>query len=170
MSITNVQVTNFGVNLLSVPTGIRYAVTAIMICNTATPDPLDENAGMAELDMYFIPSGIPYSEVNLVLNKLQLRAGETFSFDTEKIILDAGDKVFLVGSPEVIYSPTQAGDFEVGRRYTITTPGDTDFISIGAVDNNVGTSFTATGAGSGTGSATLTGYTSIAATASYLEL
>ena len=46
-----------------------------------------------------------------------------------------------------------AGNFVVGVDYTISSSGDTDFTAIGAADNSVGTTFTATGAGSGTGTA-----------------
>jgi hypothetical protein len=48
-----------------------------------------------------------------------------------------------------------AGDFEIGKKYVIETVGTTNFVSIGADNNNVGTSFTATGVGSGTGNARL---------------
>jgi hypothetical protein len=46
-----------------------------------------------------------------------------------------------------------AGSFVVGQRYTIVTAGTTSFTAIGAANNSVGTTFTATGAGSGTGTA-----------------
>jgi hypothetical protein len=46
-----------------------------------------------------------------------------------------------------------AGGFIVGITYQIIFSGDTNFTTIGAADNNVGTSFTATGIGSGTGTA-----------------
>ena len=46
-----------------------------------------------------------------------------------------------------------AGNFVIDTVYTIKTVGDTDFTLIGAADNNVGTEFTATGAGTGTGTA-----------------
>jgi len=46
-----------------------------------------------------------------------------------------------------------AGNFTVGESYIIAVPGTTDFTLIGASDSNVGTVFTATGAGSGTGTA-----------------
>lgn len=46
-----------------------------------------------------------------------------------------------------------AGSFVVGRQYTIVTQGSTSFMSIGAGSNMVGTTFTATGVGSGTGTA-----------------
>lgn len=48
-----------------------------------------------------------------------------------------------------------AGEFIIGSSYTITESGNTDFVSIGAADNLVGTIFTATGNGSGTGKATI---------------
>ena len=44
-----------------------------------------------------------------------------------------------------------AGSFVVGVEYAIEVPGTTDFTLIGSADNNVGTRFTATGAGTGTG-------------------
>jgi hypothetical protein len=46
-----------------------------------------------------------------------------------------------------------ASDIKEGLAYEIVTAGDTDFTAIGAADNNVGTQFIATGAGTGTGTA-----------------
>lgn len=46
-----------------------------------------------------------------------------------------------------------AGSFVIGREYQILTVGDTDFTAIGASANTVGINFTATGVGSGTGTA-----------------
>ena len=48
-----------------------------------------------------------------------------------------------------------AGNFVIGEEYTIVTAGTTDFIAVGSFDNKVGTKFTATGIGSGTGTASL---------------
>ena len=47
-----------------------------------------------------------------------------------------------------------AGSFVTSTVYIIKTAGNTDFTAVGAANNNVGTVFTATGAGSGTGVAT----------------
>lgn len=47
----------------------------------------------------------------------------------------------------------QAGSFEPGKIYTIESIGTTNFITIGAESNALGTTFTATGPGSGTGTA-----------------
>jgi hypothetical protein len=49
--------------------------------------------------------------------------------------------------------PINAGSFLNGNTYTVTTTGTTDFTLIGGV-NTVGTTFTAIGAGAGTGTAT----------------
>jgi len=46
-----------------------------------------------------------------------------------------------------------AGSFVVGLEYTILTVGTTDFTLIGSADNNIGTLFTSTGIGAGTGTA-----------------
>jgi len=46
-----------------------------------------------------------------------------------------------------------AGSFVIGTTYTILTVGTTSFTSIGAASNTVGVVFTATGVGSGTGTA-----------------
>ncbi len=60
---------------------------------------------------------------------------------------------------------TTAGNFMVGREYTIKTVGTTDFTLIGASSSAVGVVFIATGSGSGTGTATPTNAT--ASVASY---
>lgn len=46
-----------------------------------------------------------------------------------------------------------AGSFRVGGSYTIVTSGTTNFVSLGAANNNPGTVFTTNGVGSGTGTA-----------------
>ena len=49
-----------------------------------------------------------------------------------------------------------AGSFVTGTLYTIKTVGTTDFTLIGAANNNIGTQFTASGPGTGSGTATIT--------------
>jgi hypothetical protein len=53
-------------------------------------------------------------------------------------------------------STIDAGYFIIGRQYTITSVGTTNFVAIGAGANTVGTVFTALGVGSGTGQASTT--------------
>jgi hypothetical protein len=69
------------------------AVTTIMICNTATYDPLNPTAGLTYLDLHFVASTDGISSTNLVVNQLPVPAGETVTFDTEKIILANNDRV-----------------------------------------------------------------------------
>ena len=72
---------------------------------------------------------------------------------------------------------TTAGAFIVGSSYTILTAGTTDFTLIGAANSLVGTVFTATGVGSGTGTAagnasnnTALGYQALYANEVYLNV
>jgi hypothetical protein len=51
----------------------------------------------------------------------------------------------------------QAGSFETGVEYTIVSTGDTNFQALSAADDNPGTTFTANGAGSGSGTAISSG-------------
>jgi len=50
---------------------------------------------------------------------------------------------------------TNAGSFVVGEEYKIVSAGSTDFTLIGAANNTVGTTFTATGVGTGSGTASI---------------
>ena len=62
----------------------------------------------------------------------------------------AYDPLFIGSS---VSGTSTAGTFVINDIYTILTAGTTDFIAIGAADNNPGTVFVATGVGSGTGTA-----------------
>lgn len=59
-------------------------------------------------------------------------------------------KTYQVGD-YFTYSTIRAGNYIPGRTYTILQVGNTNFISIGASSNTVGTTFIATGPGVGTG-------------------
>lgn len=69
------------------------AVTCIWVCNTATYNPLDPTSGLTYLDLHFVKQGAGITNANLIVNQLPVPAGETVTFDTEKIILDNGDRV-----------------------------------------------------------------------------
>lgn len=73
------------------------------------------------------------------------------------IYIDANNlnlKIASIHSEQAICTPVTAGSFVTGKAYTITTLGTTNFTLIGASANTVGVTFVATGAGSGTGTAT----------------
>ena len=60
---------------------------------------------------------------------------------------DTGYRIVITATPVI------AGSFIVGNTYSIASIGSTDFTLIGAASNTVGLSFTATGVGSGSGTA-----------------
>jgi hypothetical protein len=94
MAIVNAQLTTTQLDILTVPASDRYAITNIMVCNQDATDD-------ASFDLHLIPSGDPLDNaVTRVINNLTLPAGETFTFDSEKIVLGGGDKIAFVASPD----------------------------------------------------------------------
>lgn len=73
-----------------------------------------------------------------------LRDGRDLAFDT--------DLLYLKISPKIA-DTVSAGSFQLGVRYKILTTGTTNFLLIGSLSNAPGTIFTATGPGTGTGTA-----------------
>lgn len=105
MAILNSSLGSGNTSLLTVPAGKKYAITTILVCNTYTPDPVDPNLGEVAFDLHLITSAEVVSagdyetaigDVNRVINGLNLKAGETHSFDSEKLILDEGDVIAFV--------------------------------------------------------------------------
>ena len=66
-------------------------------------------------------------------------------------------------------STVTAGSFAIGTEYTILTVGTTDFTLIGAASNTVGVVFTATGVGTGDGTATTNTWVSTAVPTNILK-
>ena len=106
MAINNVGVGSTDTTLVEVPAGKVYAITTIIVCNTIVPNPYDENDGLTNFDMHFVKDTEPKSDTNKVINALELPAGETFTFNTQRIILDEGDKVVLLGESPTVLSAT----------------------------------------------------------------
>lgn len=100
MAIVNAQLTTSQLDIidqtsgLGVPAGKSYAITNILVCNTGVAD--------ATFDMHLIPSGSALdNKVTSVVRDLTLPAKETFTFDSERIVLEAGDKIVFVASPDI---------------------------------------------------------------------
>jgi hypothetical protein len=93
MAIQCTQVGGGFTDILTVPPGKSWAVTTMLFCNTALPQDIYTDGGDTFLDLHLCKSGVAASDSNQVLNNIPIPAGETFSFDTEKIILEAGDIV-----------------------------------------------------------------------------
>ena len=79
----------------AVPTGKTYAITNILICNNST-------SAAATFDLHLVKNGTALSNaVTRVVHDLSLPAKETFTFDSEKIILEQGDKIVVIGGPDI---------------------------------------------------------------------
>jgi|TARA_R110000796_G_scaffold30043_1_gene80536 hypothetical protein len=101
MAIVNSQLKTTALDILDpiggagVPAGKSYAITNIMVCNTG-----DTNG--ASFDMHLIPQGDALAnKVTRVIKGLELPTGETFTFDSERIVLEAGDKLVFVAEPDL---------------------------------------------------------------------
>jgi len=106
MAIVNERLTTTQLDILEVPTDGSvdgYAITNILVCNTDF-----SGAGTdASFDLHFIPNGDPLSNAKtMVVKELNLPIGETFTFDSEKIVLAPGDKIAFVAEPDVGSSNT----------------------------------------------------------------
>jgi hypothetical protein len=78
----------------------------------------------------------------------------SFTLGANPIATTSGSNVITVTQTSHGYL-TNAGSFFVGQEYRITSIGTTDFTLIGASANTVGLTFTATGVGSGNGTASI---------------
>lgn len=107
MAIENSTLAIGNNTLLTIPAGKEYAITTIIFCNTYTPDFSNPNLGEATFDLHLITSAEILSagsanaavgNINRVINGLNLKAGESYSFDSEKLILSEGDVVQVVAA------------------------------------------------------------------------
>jgi len=99
MAIVNQRMTGTQDDVITVPASTRYAITNVMVCNNA-------GSGSQNFDMHLIQNsggspGTLDNNVTRVINNLNLPAGETFTFDSEKIVLEAGDKLSFVGHQDL---------------------------------------------------------------------
>jgi len=99
MAIVNQRLTGIQDNVLVVPSGKRYAITNILVCNNSA-------SGTQTFDLHLIANsggspGTLDNNVTRVVNNLDLPAGETFTFDSEKIVLETGDMVSFVGHTDL---------------------------------------------------------------------
>jgi hypothetical protein len=82
--------------------GLTQAVTTMVFCNSVLYNPAATQDDTDQLTVYLVPSSDVSSFVssgdsvrnkNLIINVLDIPPGETFTFESEKIILNAGDSI-----------------------------------------------------------------------------
>jgi hypothetical protein len=108
MAIVNAQLQTTQLNIFDptgisgVPVGKRYAITNVMICNTYDPNASDAEIHTSSFDMHIKKAGQPLNnKVTCVVREMPLPAGETFTLDSEKIILDEGEEISFVAQPDI---------------------------------------------------------------------
>ena len=93
MAIYNTQIvaTTAGTaNTLSSGSGNR-AITTVIVCNTTGGTDLT-------VTLYAVAGGGTASSANMIVNALIVPAGDTVSFDQEKMVLAAGDELKAICS------------------------------------------------------------------------
>jgi len=153
-TITNVTE---GYNLIDIG-GTNFAFYSEWDIGSQTKNDFYERAKWIQTRVGDIGGGNDTRDADQILYGLQ---GDIFRGVTHSVAIDTPTGTFT--EPERVTwgdaTDVTAGSFVVGNTYVIRTAGTTDFTLIGAADSNVGTIFTATGVGSGTGTAeTITGW------------
>lgn len=91
MAIRNESLTTGGSNIFLCAADQEQAVTCIVFCNYSV--------ATATISVYAIPAGVSgATTASLVIKELELPASETFTFDTEKFVLSAGDRLYATAS------------------------------------------------------------------------
>jgi hypothetical protein len=95
MAINSTLLGNTGGNIFlcpgSSPNNIQeHAVTCMIFCNTS-----DQSV---TLNLYAAATTVTIGIENQLIKDLEIPAGETLTFDSEKLILSSGDRVFAIAS------------------------------------------------------------------------
>ena len=138
-----------GNNLVNITPQTSLTNTAPVFATTSGSNIVtvtDSNITASVLD--YVTYVTPVTVGGLVLNgpyKIQSAAGTQYSIYAASLATSTADTS----------ANTVGGSFVVGNTYEIVSVGSTSFTSIGAAANTVGVIFTATGVGSGSGTARL---------------
>lgn len=89
MAISNTAVTSANTTIYS-STG-NNAITTVIFCNTSAYVTATPTLNQSLLYVYAVPSGGTAGNNTLIVNGLPIPAGETVSFDQEKLVLSNGD-------------------------------------------------------------------------------
>ena len=106
MAILNATIASTDTTLITVPANKKYAITTILVCNVAADD--GTTANDTTFDMHVIPSGQSKSTQNIVLNDLKVEAADTFTFNVERVILEADDRIVFIGANPTNLSVTMS--------------------------------------------------------------
>lgn len=107
MAITNAKITTSSAAIYT--SSGANAITTVIVCNRKVFDPLNPTDNTAKLSLYAVPSGgsatSPAIET-IIVNELVVPAGETVSFDQEKMVLANGDMLVAISNVGSTGNPT----------------------------------------------------------------
>ena len=89
MAIESTLITSTPTAIFTCPAGQEFALTTMFFCNYTGSDVVLQSLNL-------VPSLGSASTTNRIVHNLTIPAGETFTFDSEKIILGSGDFVSAV--------------------------------------------------------------------------
>jgi len=98
MAITNSQLSSTAKTEVFVGSG-ENAITCIILCNTSLS--VD-----ATVTVWAVPAAVAAGDANMIMNEISLPAGETFSMDTERFILNDFDSIQAQASQNLIITAT----------------------------------------------------------------
>lgn len=96
MAISNTLITTGAGTDIFVTPGVsptdeqEHAVTCAIFCNYSNSD--------VTLMLHIVPRGLTPLPDNKVIHDLTIPAGETFTFDTEKLVLNTGDYIRAIAN------------------------------------------------------------------------
>lgn len=100
MAITNATIGTTSAAIYTSTSASGDAITSVIVCNTAEFDSENPTAGEVKLSLYAVPSGgtaASPADETMIVNNLPIPAGETVSFDQEKLVLSIGDMLVAKG-------------------------------------------------------------------------
>lgn len=74
------------------------AITTLIVSNVNPFNPALPTVGQSNLNLFIVPGGGTPNFSNLIVSSLPLPAGETFTFDNEKIVMGNGDTLVATAS------------------------------------------------------------------------
>jgi len=104
MAVKSYRLRNELIELVKPPAGKSYAITTIMVCNNSS-------SNTASFDLHIAGAGDPIADgqtdenATKIINNLSLAPEETFTFDTEKIVLAEGDRIEIFAQPGIQDDP-----------------------------------------------------------------
>jgi len=96
MAIENAQLTTTQNDIIIVPSDKSYAITTIIVCNTNLAA-----TTASTFDLHIAKNGQAIGVDTTIVKGLELPAGETFTFDSERIVLEEGDFVAFEAGPDI---------------------------------------------------------------------